>query len=300
MKVLESIAEFRRARAEVSAPLGLVPTMGYLHQGHLALVRRARQENRTVVVSIFVNPSQFGPSEDYQAYPRDLQRDLALLEREEVDMVFAPSVEELYPPAFDTWVEVEGLTRRLEGESRPGHFRGVATIVANLLNIVRPHRAYFGEKDAQQLLVIRKMVADLNMDVEIVSVPTVRESDGLALSSRNAYLSPEERKAATVLSKALTMAQELRDDGQRDAETIRSAMTALIEQERLAKPDYVSLADSETLEELDVIERTALVSLAVWIGETRLIDNLTLRESATGPIAQRHASSGSSMPDESS
>ncbi|MEE9198180.1 MAG: pantoate--beta-alanine ligase [Dehalococcoidia bacterium] len=276
MKLLETVPEFRRARAEVVGSLGLVPTMGYLHEGHLALVRRARAENDLVAVSIFVNPSQFGPAEDYQTYPRDLQRDLALLEREGVDLVFAPSVEELYPPGFDTWVEMEGLAGRLEGESRPGHFRGVVTVVAKLFNIVRPHRAYFGQKDAQQLWLIGKMVADLNMDLELVAVPTVRETDGLALSSRNAYLSPQERRVAPILWKALTAARELWEGGEQDAEAIRKAMTALIEEESLARVDYVSVADSDTLEELDAIDRPALVSLAVWIGETRLIDNITL------------------------
>ncbi len=276
MKLLETVPEFRRARAEVVGSLGLVPTMGYLHEGHLALVRRARAENDLVAVSIFVNPSQFGPAEDYQTYPRDLQRDLALLEREGVDLVFAPSVEELYPPGFDTWVEMEGLAGRLEGESRPGHFRGVVTVVAKLFNIVRPHRAYFGQKDAQQLWLIGKMVADLNMDLELVAVPTVRETDGLALSSRNAYLSPQERRVAPILWKALTAARELWEGGEQDAEAIRKAMTALIEEESLARVDYVSVVDSDTLEELDAIDHPALVSLAVWIGETRLIDNITL------------------------
>ncbi|MFQ5934505.1 MAG: pantoate--beta-alanine ligase, partial [Dehalococcoidia bacterium] len=220
MKVLETVAQLRRARKEVAVSLGFVPTMGYLHQGHLALVHRARADNDVVVVSIFVNPIQFGPSEDLETYPRDLQRDLDLLRGEGVDLVFVPPSEEMYPDSFDTWVEVGSITDRLEGVSRPEHFRGVATVVAKLFNIVRPDRAYFGEKDAQQLRVVRKMVKELDMGLEVVAVPTVREPDGLAISSRNVRLSSEERRAATVLWKALTRAREAWDRGIRDPETI--------------------------------------------------------------------------------
>lgn len=276
MKVLDTVSDFRRARAEVDGSLGFVPTMGYLHRGHIALVRRARIENDAVAASIFVNPTQFGPSEDYEAYPRDLNRDLELLKREGVDMVFTPSAAEIYPPSSDTWVEVGVITDRLEGKSRPGHFKGVATVVAKLFNIVRPDRAYFGQKDAQQLRVIRKMVVDLNMDVEVVAVPTVREPDGLAVSSRNVYLNPKGRKAALVLWKVLAIAREIWADGERDAGAIRDAMDSLIRDEPLAKSDYVSVADPESLEELSTIEGPALVSLAVWIGKTRLIDNISL------------------------
>ncbi|MGQ9572466.1 MAG: pantoate--beta-alanine ligase, partial [Dehalococcoidia bacterium] len=214
MQVATTVAEMRRLRAQMTGRVGLVPTMGYLHEGHLSLVRHARAENEHLVVSIFVNPTQFGPQEDYRRYPRDPERDLRLLEQEGTDVVFMPSVEEMYPQGFDAWVEVgESLTGRLEGAFRPGHLRGVTTVVAKLFNIVQPLRAYFGQKDAQQLAVIRKMVADLNMAVEVVGLPTMREPDGLAMSSRNAYLSPEERRAATVLGRSLCRARELGDGG---------------------------------------------------------------------------------------
>ncbi len=266
----------RKLRRQLSEPVGFVPTMGYFHEGHLSLVRQARKENPTVVVSIFVNPTQFGPGEDFQDYPRDLNRDLELLEREKVDIVFVPSEEEMYPRGFNSWVDVEKVTERLEGASRPGHFRGVATVCAKLFNIIQPTRAYFGQKDAQQAVVIKKMVADLNMNLEIVVVPTVRESNGLAMSSRNTYLNPEERQAATVLFKALSLARELWQGGEKDADKIRHQMTSLIQKEPLAKIDYVSIADANTLEELQKIDRPAIVFLAVRIGKTRLIDNVIL------------------------
>ena len=276
MQVINTIAEMRKLRRQLSEPVGFVPTMGYFHEGHLSLVRQARKENPTVVVSIFVNPTQFGPGEDFQDYPRDLNRDLELLEREKVDIVFVPSEEEMYPRDFNSWVDVEKVTERLEGASRPGHFRGVATICAKLFNIIQPTRAYFGQKDAQQAIVIKKMVADLNMNLEIVVVPTVRESNGLAMSSRNTYLNPEERQAATVLFKALSLARELWQGGEKDADKIRHQMTSLIQKEPLAKIDYVSIADAETMEELKKIDRPAIVFLAVRIGKTRLIDNVIL------------------------
>lgn len=276
MQVINTIAEMRKLRRQLSEPVGFVPTMGYFHEGHLSLVRQARKENPTVVVSIFVNPTQFGPGEDFQDYPRDLNRDLELLEREKVDIVFVPSEEEMYPRGFNSWVDVEKVTERLEGASRPGHFRGVATICAKLFNIIQPTRAYFGQKDAQQAIVIKKMVADLNMNLEIVVVPTVRESNGLAMSSRNTYLNPEERQAATVLFKALSLARELWQGGEKDADKIRHQMTSLIHKEPLAKIDYVSIADANTLEELKKIDRPAIVFLAVRIGKTRLIDNVIL------------------------
>jgi pantoate--beta-alanine ligase len=250
--------------------------MGFLHEGHLALVKRAKVENSTAIVSIYVNPTQFGPREDFGAYPRDLNRDLELLRGEGVDIVFVPSDEEIYPPVFSSWVDVEKVTERLEGASRPGHFRGVATIVAKLFNVVQPTRAYFGQKDAQQVVVIKRMVADLNMGVEIVVVPTVRESNGLAMSSRNIHLNPEERQAATILLKALTLARQLRLGGEKDAEKICRQMTSFIQKEPLAQIDYVSIADAETLEELNLLDRPALASLAVRIGRTRLIDNMPL------------------------
>ena len=276
MQVVKTIPELRALRQKLSGTVGFVPTMGYLHEGHLALVKRARTENSAVIVSIYVNPAQFGAGEDFGAYPRDLNRDLELLEGEGVDVIFVPSDGEMYPPGFSSWVHVEKLTERLEGASRPGHFRGVATVVAKLFNMVAPAKAYFGQKDAQQVVVIKRMVADLNMGIEIVLVPTLRESDGLAIGSRNIWLGPEERRAAAILFKALTLARRLGQEGEKDVDRIRRRMISLIEQEPLARIDYVSLADAETLAELDLIDRPALASLAVWIGKTRLIDNMPL------------------------
>jgi pantoate--beta-alanine ligase len=276
MKVVETIAGLRKSRPKLPEPVGFVPTMGYLHQGHLALVRQARAENPSVVVSIFVNPTQFGPQEDFARYPRDPQRDLALLEKERVDLVFTPTAEEIYPPQFNSWVEMGGITEKLEGASRPGHFRGVATVVAKLFNIVQPDKAYFGQKDAQQLIVIKKMASDLDMNLEVIAVPTVREPDGLAMSSRNTYLNAEERKQAVVLYQALKLAQKLYTEGEKDAQSIRQQMTALIEKQPLANIDYISIADAETLDELEIVKPPALVSLAVKIGKTRLIDNVVL------------------------
>ncbi|MCL0064423.1 pantoate--beta-alanine ligase [Dehalococcoidia bacterium] len=276
MKVARTIPAMKEIRGELPEPVGFVPTMGYLHEGHLSLVRRARGENRSVAVSIFVNPTQFGPQEDFESYPRDIERDLTLLRGEGTDVVFLPEAEEMYPADFNSWIVVEGMTEMLEGASRPGHFRGVATIVAKLLNIVEPARAYFGQKDAQQALVIKKMVADLNMNPQIIVAPTVREPDGLAMSSRNSYLNPEERQAALVLWKSLSLAQQLRSGGEKSADRIRRQMIALIEGEPRALIDYVSIADLGSLRELDEIDSPALVSLAVWIGKTRLIDNVIL------------------------
>jgi len=277
MKVIETIAEMKKLRLKLAEPVGLVPTMGYLHEGHLALVRQARIENSSVVVSIFVNPTQFGPQEDFRLYPRDPQRDLALLEKEKADIVFMPLVAEMYPPQFSSWIEVSRVTERLEGAARPGHFRGVATVVAKLFNIVQPTRAYFGQKDAQQAVVIKRMVADLNMNLEVVTVPTVREPDGLAISSRNTYLNPGERQAAVVLYRALSLARQLYSQGETDTERLCQKMTELIQKEPLADIDYISIADPETLEELDKVNTPALVSMAVRIGKTRLIDNVVLR-----------------------
>jgi len=274
MKVLKTIKEMRRLN--LPQPVGFVPTMGYLHEGHLALVRQARAENSSVVVSIFVNPTQFGPHEDFKKYPRDPERDLALLGKEGTDVVFMPSAGEMYPPGFNSWVEVGKIAERLEGASRPGHFRGVATVVARLFDIVQPDRAYFGQKDAQQLLVVKRMVAELNMKLEVVAVPTVREPDGLAMSSRNTYQNPEERKAAVILYQALSLAQKLFSGGEKDAKLIRRQMKELIQQQPLAQIDYISIADAETLDELATVKPPALVSLAVKIGKTRLIDNVVL------------------------
>ena len=276
LTVVRTIGEVRALRQKLSGTVGFVPTMGYLHEGHLALVKQARRENAAVIVSIYVNPAQFGPREDFGAYPRDLDRDLDLLRKEGTDIVFVPLDDEVYPPGFSSWVDVEKVTERLEGASRPGHFRGVATIVAKLFNIVQPTRAYFGQKDAQQVVVIKRMVADLNMNLEVVVVPTVRESDGLAMSSRNIHLSPKERQAATILFKALTLAQRLWRGGENDAEEVRRQMTALIRKEPLARIDYVSIADAQTLEELNLLDRPAVASLAIRIGKTRLIDNMPL------------------------
>ena len=276
MRLLHSVAEMVSARAEVERPLGLVPTMGALHEGRLSLVRRARSENASLVVTIFVNPTQFAPNEDLAAYPRDPERDLALLASEGADVVFMPPPEEVYPTGYDTWISVERTSASLEGEARPGHFRGVATVVCKIFNMVRPDRAYFGQKDAQQLQVIRRMNADLNLGVEVTAMPTVREPDGLAMSSRNAYLSQDERRAAPVLYAALQAAQELYDDGVRQAPAIREAMQRILAAEPLVRPEYVSVADPDTLAELELIEGLALASLAVRIGTTRLIDNVVL------------------------
>ena len=273
MKTIERIDAFRAEYAKLTRPLGLVPTMGALHEGHMSLVRRARQENATAVVSIFVNPAQFGPGEDFMSYPRDMDADLTRLDGAGVDVVFAPTAGEMYPDGFDTHVDVGRIAERLEGEARPGHFRGVATVVCKLLSIVRPDRAYFGSKDAQQGLVIQRLNADLDLGAEIVMCPTLREPDGLALSSRNAYLDADERRAATVLYRALSLARSMRG---RPAKAIRAAMLEVLEAEPLASVDYVSVADAATLEELEAVDRPALVSLAVRIGSTRLIDNIVI------------------------
>lgn len=254
--------------------------MGALHEGHLSLVRRARQECATVVVSIFVNPAQFGPGEDFASYPRDPLHDLELLGREGVDLVFLPAVEEVYPPGFDTAVVVGGVAEPLEGAARPGHFRGVATVVAKLFNVVQPDRAYFGQKDAQQVAVIRKMVADLAFPLEIVGLPIVRETDGLALSSRNVYLSADERQAARVLRRSLQAAERLFARGERHAPIIQAEVLAVLSEEPLAHPEYVSVADPVTLQELSTIQAQALVSMAVRVGKTRLIDNAVLGATA--------------------
>jgi len=276
LTIVKTISEIRALRQKVKGSVGFVPTMGFLHEGHLALVKRAKAENSIVMVSIYVNPAQFGPREDFGGYPRDLNRDLELLRKEGTDIVFVPSDEEMYPHEFNSWLDVEKITERLEGASRPGHFRGVATVVAKLFNIVQPTRAYFGQKDAQQVVVIKRMVTDLSMNLEVVIVPTVRENDGLAMSSRNVYLNSKERQAATILFKALTLGQRLWRDGERDAEKIRRQMTSLIQKEPLAAIDYVSIADADTLEEVNLLDSPAVASLAVRIGKTRLIDNMPL------------------------
>jgi len=279
MKVVTDISEMAALSVERRRrgwTIGFVPTMGYLHKGHLSLVRLARERARWIVASVFVNPTQFGPGEDYDQYPRDRERDRALLEAEGCDVMFFPSAEAMYPHGFSTTVSVGDLAEKLCGRSRPGHFDGVATVVLELLNIVRPDLAVFGEKDAQQLAVIRRMVSDLNTGVEIVGGPTVRESDGIAASSRNAYLSPEERKQATCLVHALEKAQDLVRSGETRAESVVEAMRRVIESEPLARIDYVSVVDPESLEDLEVLPREALAALAVRVGDTRLIDNVRL------------------------
>jgi len=270
------ISDLRRVRASLPGTFGLVPTMGALHEGHLSLVSRAKSECDHVGVSIFVNPAQFGAGEDLSRYPRDLDRDLKLLEPLGVDVVWAPAPQVVYPPAFQTWVTVEELSRGLEGGQRPGHFRGVATVVAKLFNLFVPDKAYFGQKDAQQVMVIKRMVEDLNFPVEIVVCPTVRATDGLALSSRNAYLGPEERRAATVLFRALSAARAAYENGERNGGSLRAAMRAILDAEPLAHVDYISAADPETLAEVDRADAGVLLSLAVRIGSTRLIDNFLL------------------------
>jgi pantoate--beta-alanine ligase len=275
MNVIETITEMRQARKKMAGSVGFVPTMGYLHEGHISLVKRAKEENLSVVVSIFVNPTQFGPKEDFKHYPRNAKRDLAMLEPL-TDIVFMPSDAEMYSEKYDTWVEVKDITERLEGAVRPGHFRGVTTVVNKLFNIVEPTRSYFGQKDAQQVTVIKKMVDDLNMNTEVVACPTVREKDGLAMSSRNTYLNPEQRRSAAVLYRALVLALALFQQGETDSGVMRREMAELIEKEPLANIDYISVADAGTLKEIHRIKLPALVSMAVKFGKTRLIDNIML------------------------
>jgi pantoate--beta-alanine ligase len=267
----------RQARAE-GRPTGLVPTMGALHDGHMSLVRAAVAECRPVIASIFVNPAQFGPGEDFQKYPRTLEADSVRLEEAGVDYLFAPEAGEMYPPGFRTWVNVDGLSDRLEGRMRPGHFRGVTTVVLKLLEIVQPQKAFFGRKDAQQARLIQQMAHDLHVDSEIIVCPIVREPDGLAMSSRNAYLSPEERRAATVLHRALDDARHAIERGERDALRLVAALREVIRGEPLAQPDYVELVDAETLEPVTRLRRTCLALLAARFGATRLIDNLLIEE----------------------
>jgi pantoate--beta-alanine ligase len=267
----------RKLRREENRTIGFVPTMGALHEGHLSLIHEARAMCDVVVVSVFVNPTQFGPAEDFNAYPRDLTRDAGLLAEYNVDYVFAPPVEEIYPPGFSTYVTVEGASEELEGASRPAHFRGVTTVVAILLNVVKPDFAFFGQKDAQQSVLIKRMVRDLAFKTEIVVLPIVREESGLAMSSRNDYLNDEQRRAAAVLHRSLSRALEAFEEGERNGTRLTELVRTTIEKEPLARIDYVSINDAETLERLDRIdERPALISLAVFVGQTRLIDNVVL------------------------
>lgn len=272
-RVVRTRVELRDALAASPRPLGLVPTMGWLHAGHRALIRRSKAENATTVVTIFVNPRQFGDPKDLEKYPRNEGRDVEIAAEEGADLVFAPSVEEVYPPGFDTTVRVGAVSEPLEGAARPGHFEGVATVVAILFNLVGAERAYFGQKDAQQLLVIRQMARDLAIPTQVLAHPTVREPDGLALSSRNVHLSPEERAAAPALRRALLAARGLWEGGERSGDVLRHAMRRELAREPLAQPEYVSVADGTTLRELDRVDGPALMSLAVRFGSTRLIDN---------------------------
>jgi pantoate--beta-alanine ligase len=276
MKTVSTLFDLRTARLSLYGTVGLVPTMGYLHEGHLSLIRRAKAECESVVVSIFVNPTQFGANEDLSKYPRDLERDLSLIEPLGVDLVWNPSPEIMYPTGYQTWVEVETMTRPLEGAMRPTHFKGVTTVVAKLFNAVQPHKAYFGQKDAQQAAVIRQMTRDLNFPIEIIVCPITREADGLAMSSRNKYLEGADRPAATILFRALSAAKSAYEGSERDAEKLRIIMKDTLASEPRAQPQYVSCADYDTLEELDVVSGKTLLSMAVLINKTRLIDNFVL------------------------
>jgi len=280
MKVIASIEEMQSLAKDwkkKGEKIGFVPTMGFLHEGHLSLVRKARSIADKVVVSIFVNPIQFGPAEDFSKYPRDLERDLKLLEKEGVDVVFTPSAEEMYPPGFQTFVEVTEITKGLCGAFRPGHFKGVTTVVLKLFNIVKPDFAIFGEKDYQQLQVIKRMVKDLNLDVEVIGAPTVREPDGLAMSSRNTYLSEEERKSAISLFRALQLAQKLVKEGTKSTSLLKEKLKEFIERHPFTKVQYIEFVDPESLEPVEVVEKPTLCALAVFVGSARLIDNAIIK-----------------------
>ncbi len=277
MDVVESITALQQARTQISGSIGLVTTMGALHAGHIALVQQARIENDAVIASIFVNPTQFAQNEDLSKYPRDIPRDVEMLRQAGVDLVFTPSAEQIYPTGFQTWIEVEQVSQGLEGERRPGHFKGVATVVAKLFNLTQPHRAYFGQKDAQQVAVIKRMVRDLNMPITIRVCPTLRESDGLAMSSRNVYLTPEQRMAVSVISRSLLAVSAAYETGERDIQKLRVVMNVVLKSEELAEVDYVSIADAITLREVETqIDTPILVSLVVKMGKTRLLDNMLL------------------------
>lgn len=279
MQVITTCAEMTARCREAARPLGLAPTMGALHEGHLSLTRQARSDNATMAASIFVNPTQFGPNEDFAHYPRSLERDLELLAAEGADLVFVPPSDEIYPEGFDTWIEPGSVSEGMEGAARPGHFRGVATVVAKLFTIIRPDRAYFGQKDGQQVAVIRKMNDDLNLDVEIITMPTIREPDGLALSSRNAYLTPEQREAAPAVYRALCAAEDVWRRGERDGARIRRAALNILERETLIDAvDYVSIVDADNMKPVETMpdSRPVMVATAARVGAVRLIDNLLL------------------------
>ncbi len=280
MKIIEKVSDMRNLVKDLKKKdltIGFVPTMGYLHDGHLSLVKNSKEENDFTIVSIFVNPTQFGPNEDLESYPRDFSRDSRLLEKMEVDCVFVPDVEEMYPDNFSTYVVPEGLTDVLCGAKRPGHFRGVATIVSKLFNIIEPDRAYFGQKDAQQFFVLKRMVRDLNFDLELRMVPIVREDDGLAMSSRNIYLTKDERKDAILLYKSLKLAEKMIEEGERNPEEIISSMRKLISKSPHARIDYIEIVDTTNLQPLDRLNGEILIALAVYFGRARLIDNTIVR-----------------------
>jgi len=278
-KTLITISDIREERKSLSEPLGFVPTMGFLHEGHLSLMRAAKNDCKSVVASIFVNPTQFGANEDFDSYPRDPEKDLELLKSEGIDLVWIPTREIMYPPGYQTWVEVQELTSVLEGKRRPGHFKGVTTVVAKLLNVIQPQKAFFGQKDAQQAIVIQQMVRDLNFNLEVVICPIVREPDGLAMSSRNVYLNPAERQAATVIFHALKSAEKTYMNGEFSSSRIVAMIENIIKSEPLARIQYVSCADVTTLEEVTgEIINPVLISMAVYFGKTRLIDNIIIGE----------------------
>ena len=274
MKLIKTISDWKSESSVLGRPYGRVPTMGSIHDGHLSLIRRGRADSDTLIASIFVNPTQFSESEDFQTYPKNLEADLEKMENAGVDVVFFPAIEEMYPNGFDTYVEPGEIASRLEGKHRSGHFRGVATVVSKLFSIFQPDRAYFGQKDFQQIIVIRNMAQDLNLDVEIIVEPTVRDREGLALSSRNSYLSEPERYAASILYKSLSGAEKLYINGECDAEKIRRYMLKAIQSEPRARIEYVSISDAQTLIELDQVDRPAVAAVAAWFGTTRLIDNI--------------------------
>jgi pantoate--beta-alanine ligase len=276
MIIVTTLEELFDARRFLDGPLGLVPTMGFLHAGHISLVQQARQECKSVITSIFVNPTQFGPNEDLDKYPRNIEHDLQLLEAAQVDLVWMPTPEIMYPAGYQTWVEVENLTKPLEGSMRPGHFRGVTTIVSKLFNATQPDKAYFGQKDAQQAAVIRQMTRDLSYPIEIIVCPILREADGLAMSSRNTYLDPAQRQAATALYRSLTAAKAAFTVGERDAGKLRQIVKDMVGAEPQARLQYVSCSNYDTLEELETVNTKALLSMAVYMGKTRLIDNFIL------------------------
>jgi len=279
IEIISSLKDFQnycKSNRLAGKTIGLVPTMGFLHEGHLSLMRQSRADNDISVISIFVNPTQFGPAEDYDAYPRDLDRDSRMASEAGVDVIFAPSARDMYPEGYATYVNIERITEKMCGTSRPGHFRGVTTVVSKLFNLAQPHRAYFGQKDAQQAIVIKQMARDLNFDIEIIVMPIIREEDGLAMSSRNKYLSPEERKAALVLRKSLLMAEGLFKSGVTEAAIIYNRIKDMIDFEPLAKIDYISIVDADTLDDVGKLRQNTLIALAVFIGKTRLIDNIIL------------------------